>query len=215
MCMNMIKINAAVAVLFLFYIFFVFVNSASAHRVNVFAWVEGDTIYVESKFAGGKKVTSGKIVVMDPQGVELLAGLTNDQGEFSFKVPKRTDLRIVLIAGEGHQGEWTIQAAELEDLPSKTASDASAENAMQSEQKKSIAKTSVDTMTAAPLTAVKPEDLEAIIETVLDKKLKPITRVLADIRQEGPTVRDIFAGIGYIIGLVGIAAYVHSRKKKE
>jgi len=45
--------------------------------------------------------------------------------------------------------------------------------------------------------------------------LKPIARMLAEIRQKEPTVRDIFAGIGYIFGLAGIAAYVHSRKKKE
>jgi nickel transport protein len=37
---------------------------------------------------------------------------------------------------------------------------------------------------------------------------------LSELQQEGPTVKDIFAGIGYILGLVGIAAYVHSRKKK-
>jgi nickel transport protein len=191
------------------------VNSASAHRVNVFAWVEGDTIYVESKFAGGKKVTSGKIVVTDLRGNKLLSGLTNDQGEFSFKVPQRTDLKIVLIAGQGHQAEWTIRATEMEDLPSKTASDKSAEKAMQSEQKKDVAITSVETRTVAPDTAIKPKELEAIIETVLDRKLKPITRMLADIRQDAPSVGDIFAGIGYILGLVGIAAYVQSRKKKE
>ena len=79
------------------------VGSASAHRVNVFAWVEGDMIHVEGKFSGGKKVKAGKISVMDPQGVELLSGRTDDQGKFSFKIPKRTDLRIVLIAGQGHQ----------------------------------------------------------------------------------------------------------------
>ncbi|MGD9362169.1 MAG: hypothetical protein PVH85_25095, partial [Desulfobacterales bacterium] len=62
-------------------------QSASAHRVNVFAWVDGDTIHVESKFSGGKKVKTGKVVVMDPRSVELLSGFTNDQGEFSFKVP--------------------------------------------------------------------------------------------------------------------------------
>jgi len=39
--------------------------------------------------------------------------------------------------------------------------------------------------------------------------------MLADIRQDTPSVGDIFAGIGYILGLVGIAAYVQSRKKKE
>jgi nickel transport protein len=73
----------------------------------------------------------------------------------------------------------------------------------------------MDTRTAAPATAIKPNELEAIIETVLDRKLKPITRMLADIRQDTPSVGDIFAGIGYILGLVGIAAYVQSRKKKE
>ena len=191
------------------------VGPASAHRVNVFAWVEGDTIYVEGKFSGGKKVKSGKIVVTDPRGDKLLSGLTNDQGEFSFKVPKRTDLKIVLIAGQGHQAEWTIRAAEMEDLPSKTESDTSAEKVMQSERKKDVSITSVDTRTAAPDTAIKPKELEAIIETVLDRKLKPITRMLADIRQDAPSVGDIFAGIGYILGLVGIAAYVQSRKKKE
>ena len=213
--MNKIKANTVVAVLFLLCIVFVVVDSASAHRVNVFAWVEGDTIYVESKFAGGKKVKSGKIVVTDPRGNKLLSGQTNDQGEFSFKLPKRIDLKIVLIAGQGHQGEWTIRAAEMEDLPSKTASETSAEKAMPSERKKAVSKTSVDTGTAVPDTAIKPKELEAIIEIVLDRKLKPIIRMLADIRQDDPSVGDIFAGIGYILGLVGIAAYVQSRKKKE
>ena len=215
MHMNKISAKYPAAVIVLLCILYVGVDSASAHRVNVFAWVEGDTIYVEGKFSSGKKVKSGKIVVTDPRGNKLLSGLTNDQGEFSFKVPKRTDLKIVLNAGQGHQAEWTIRAAEMEDLPSKTESDTSAEKVMQSERKKDVSITSVDTRTAAPDTAIKPKELEAIIETVLDRKLKPITRMLADIRQDAPSVGDIFAGIGYILGLVGIAAYVQSRKKKE
>ena len=66
--MNKISANYPAAVIVLLCILYGGVDSASAHRVNVFAWVEGDTIYVESKFAGGKKVTSGKIVVTDPRG---------------------------------------------------------------------------------------------------------------------------------------------------
>ena len=213
--MNKITSKYTAAVIVLLCILYVGVDSASAHRVNVFAWVEGDTIYVEGKFAGGKKVKSGKIVVTDPRDNKLLSGLTNDQGEFAFEVPQRTDLTIVLIAGQGHQAEWTIRAAEMEDLPSKTAWDKSAEKAMQSEPKKEVAIALVDTRTATPDIAIKPQELEAIIETVLDRKLKPITRMLADIRQDAPSVGDIFAGIGYILGLVGIAAYVQSRKKKE
>jgi nickel transport protein len=191
------------------------VASASAHGVNVFAWVEGDTIHVESKFSGGKKVKAGKIVVMDPQGVELISGRTNDQGRFSFQIPKRTDLKIVLIAGQGHQGEWTLRADELKESPSETTLEKSSEKATPSEERETVSKTVMVPGTTVPDTAIKPEELEALIETVLDKKLKPITRMLADLRQEGPTARDIIAGIGYILGLVGVAAYVHSRKKKE
>ena len=112
--------------------------------MNVYAWVDGDTIYVESKFSGGKKVKSGKIVVIDPQGVELLSGLTNDEGEFSFKVPKRTDLKSVLIVGQGHQGEWTLRADEMKELPSQTALETSAEIATPSEGKETVSKTVMD-----------------------------------------------------------------------
>lgn len=89
------------------------IEPADAHRVIVFAWVEGDTVYVESKFSGGKKVNAGRITVMDAEGVELITGTTDAQGEFSFKIPKKTDLKIVLSAGEGHRAEWTISSAEM------------------------------------------------------------------------------------------------------
>jgi nickel transport protein len=121
----------------------------------------------------------------------------------------------MISAGQGHQGEWTIRAAELTDMPSKTASQTSAENVIQFDQNDAVALKPVDNKTAVPDLAIEPNELEAIIESILDKKLKPITRMLADIRQTGPGVEDIFAGIGYIFGLVGIAAYVHSRKTKE
>ena len=65
-------------------LFFLGPHQADAHRVNLFAWVEGDHVYVESKFSGGKKVKAGKIIVTDPQGHELVKGTTNDQGEFAF-----------------------------------------------------------------------------------------------------------------------------------
>lgn len=192
-----------------------FVGSASAHRVNVFAWAEGDKIYVESKFSGGKKVKAGKLQVLDSKGAVLYAGQTNDQGEFSFKVPKATDLRILIDTGQGHQGEWTIRAAELSDMPLTTAKETSTPNVMQSDKSNSVALKFVDSGTAAPDAVSQSDELEAVIESILDRKLKPITRMLADMHQKGPTARDIFAGIGYIVGLAGIAAYVHSRKKKE
>ena len=191
------------------------VDRSSAHRVNVFAWVEGDTVHVQSKFSGGSKVKAGKIAVMDSKGVNLLSGMTNEQGEFSFKVPRQTDLRIVLSAGEGHQGEWTIRASELVGVspPSVPVSQPKIAESMETQGSSSEASSIPEEPELDP--HLKREELEALIEAVIDRKLKPVTRMLAEIRQDGPSVSDLFAGIGYILGLVGVAVYVQNRKRKD
>jgi nickel transport protein len=212
--MKIVPLKIAAVLIFLWSISLV-VGSASAHRVNVFAWVDGDTVHVESKFAGGKKVKAGKIVVMDSQGNELLSGITDDQGEFSFTIPVRTDLKVVLIAGQGHRAEWTISASEMEGLPLGIDATGTTETTMQSQKQTIVSEFSGEVKPVSSTPVLRLQDVEAVIETVLDRKLKPITKMLADAYHEGPTVRDILGGIGYILGLVGIATYVHSRKKKE
>jgi nickel transport protein len=55
-------------------------------------------------------------------------------------------------------------------------------------------------------------ELQALIEQSLDKKLAPILHRLGNLDQ-GPSLSDIIGGIGYIIGLVGLAAYFNARRK--
>jgi nickel transport protein len=126
----------------------------------------------------------------------------------------RTDLKIVLIAGQGHQAHWIIPTAEIEGISSEADVPASAKASKQPQTSTGLSEphTEIEPQTSTPEKNLK--EIEALIETVLERKLKPITRLLADTHQKGPTVGDIFAGLGYIMGLVGIAAYVHSRKKK-
>jgi nickel transport protein len=188
---------------------------AHAHGVNVFAWVEGDTVYVESKFSGGKKVKAGKIIVTDSQDAELLKGTTNDQGEFSFKIPKKTALKIVLLAGAGHRAEWVIPVSEI-DLPDKKElplEEKTAKNEFPASTKSKIKPNAAENM--QPLSGLTEKELQAVVEEAVEKKLKPVMKILAESQLRGPTVKDIFSGIGYIIGLVGIVAYMHSRKKKK
>ena len=65
----------------------VLTTSAYAHRVSVFAWVEGDTVYVQSKFSGGRKVKDGLIRVADARGKELLRGEPTPRGSFPSRFP--------------------------------------------------------------------------------------------------------------------------------
>ena len=61
---------------------------------------------------------------------------------------------------------------------------------------------------------VTPKELEAIVESIMDKKLKPVITMLVDQRNSDPSVTDILGGIGYIIGLAGVAALFKSRNRK-
>ena len=114
---EMVESNLAKPIFYLFFIVCLLgvrTESVEAHRVNLFAWVEGDMVYVESKFSSAKPVVSGKIIVSDSEGTELLNGTTDENGKFSFKIPRKIELKIVLEAGTGHRAEWTIAADEIE-----------------------------------------------------------------------------------------------------
>lgn len=188
-------------------LFFFGTGLARAHKVNVFAWVEGDTVFIESKFSGGKRVKGGMITVSDLRGNQLLSGKTNNRGEFSFKIPKKTTLKIVLVAGMGHRGEWTIPVEEIE-MVSVIEMRESVQQETAENEPKSI-------MRSIPAPKPCSDEIQLAVEKALDKKLKPIMKLLAESREQGPTFHDIFGGIGYIFGLVGLATYIHYRRKKD
>ena len=179
---------------------------ALAHKVTVFAWVEGDTVYTESKFSGGRVAKDAPIEVYNAAGEKLLEGRTDDEGKFAFKPPRPEDLQIVLIGGAGHRNEWRVSAEEFSGAGSATSSAALpvAETApLQSGLSESP---------RSGMVALSPSELQALIEQSLDKKLAPILHRLGNVAQ-GPSLSDIIGGIGYIIGLVGLGAYIHARRK--
>ena len=108
--------NLWVQGVFLMLMICAFATPALAHRVMIFAHTEGDTVHTESKFVPGGPVRQGKVMVLDQKtGKKLLTGQTDDQGKFSFKIPpealaQKMDLKIVIEAGESHQGEWLLKA---------------------------------------------------------------------------------------------------------
>ncbi len=194
----------------------VLTGSAQAHRVSVFAWVEGDTVYVESKFSGGRKVKDGLITVTDAGGQELLRGKTDGQGEFSFKIPRRTELHIVLQAGMGHRAQWILPVSDMPPAGDSTGEEAQTQGV---QSKPGATGTAVPQSSSAPaapvLSGPDAKQIEALVEKALDKKLKPLFKMLAELHQTGPTLGDVLGGIGYIIGLMGLAAYMRYRKKRE
>lgn len=176
------------------------VSQVWAHKVNVFAWVEGDTVFVEGYFPGGKKSQNSLVEVFNPAGTKLLEGRTNEKGEFSFKVPERTDLKIVLTASMGHKNDFIIPASDFQEVESSSSIPA-----------QSLAE-------SAKKSAPHPPDLsqlEGMIDRALDRKLTPVIKLIRDTRKEGPTISEIVGGIGYIFGLFGLVMYLKSRNEKR
>jgi nickel transport protein len=56
---------------------------------------------------------------------------------------------------------------------------------------------------ASPL----PAGIDKALEKALDKKLAPIMRALAEMQEQKIRLTDVLGGLGYIFGLVGVAAY--------
>jgi len=173
-------------------------GSALAHKVYIFAWVEGDRVYTDSYFPDKKKVMGGLVSVFDPAGRKLLEGKTDEQGSFSFKIPQQSDLLIVLDATMGHRGEFTVKA---EELPGSSSGAAPAP-----EKKEAVGaiqdKTNTDLKT-----------LERLIQDAVEAKLKPIERKLTRLEEnQGPGFTEVVGGIGYIVGLMGIVLYFKNRR---
>ena len=85
-----------------------------AHKVNLFAYAEGGTIYTESYFPDGRPVAGGKVLVFDSAETRRLEGTTDKEGLFNFKIPKVDDLRIVIEATMGHNNDFTLKQSEIE-----------------------------------------------------------------------------------------------------
>ncbi|MEE8552802.1 MAG: hypothetical protein V3S72_05835 [Desulfobacterales bacterium] len=190
---------------------------AFAHKVTIFAWVDGDTIHTRSKFNGGKRVKGSLVVVFDPEGNSLLEGKTDENGMFSFKIPQKTELKVVLKSSMGHMAEWKIPAEEITGSGSESNTPETVEKAP---DKISIGtgsesvKTDEDVLEPAAI-GLGREEVEEIIDASLDKKLAPIYDMMANTYDRGPGLTEIMGGIGYIIGLVGLALYFSNRRRKE
>lgn len=183
------------------------VVSASAHRVNIFAYVEGNTVYSESYFSKKNRVHQGKITVFELEsGNQLLSGRTDDDGNFNFPIPKeviknKTGLKIVLNASQGHRNEWDLQASEIKpDLDTKIEKTPSPVNTILNQDKKETTPTIINS------------ELNNRLKK-MESELTAIKSILISQQETGPSMQDIISGIGYIFGLFGVAAFIASKNK--
>ena len=197
---------------FLLLAFFSFIHAekAHAHKVQMFTHVEGDTVFLEGYFPDGKKTINSEVVVYDNKsGEELLKGKTDNEGKFSFKTPRKTDLKIALNASLGHKTEYVLRGSELSDTAEGKAEKKAGSDKVKKENKETghaVAVSQSDILAAT-------SDIQLAVERGVEKGVTPLMRGFAECK-EHVLYSEIIGGIGYIFGVLGIVLYFQSRKKK-
>ena len=190
-----------------------FVSQAQAHKLNLFAYAEGYEVYLEGYFADGKRAQNSKVEVFNPAGELLVEGITGNEGEYRFTVSKPEDLRIVLNAGMGHQGEYLLPASEIGD--GTVAPGLSQEHAVSSSEQLSPASGQDVTDNAATVPGnYSATQLEKVVHKAVNEAIKPLVRELDESRQKA-SLTGIVGAIGYIFGFLGLFALFKARQMQQ
>ena len=87
---------------------------ALAHKVNLFAYVEGGQIFMESYFPDGRPIKQAVVEIYSLDKQLLQQGVTDDEGLYTCAIPQFVDLELRVRASMGHQTSFTLKQAELE-----------------------------------------------------------------------------------------------------
>jgi nickel transport protein len=194
-----------------------FVSLANAHKVSIYAYAENGLVHSESYFVDGTKCKNSVLEVFDGRdGTKLLEGKTDEEGKFSFKIPKITSLKLVLHASMGHQAEFILGEDEVREAmgvkqPPKSSS---VKVPSKSEGGTSMKIQKKEPAEISELKGLSESEIEAIVESAVDKKLQPVMSILIKLQESSgkPGFTEIIGGIGYIIGILGIIAYFKARR---
>jgi nickel transport protein len=180
--------------------------NALAHKISAFLDIEGNKVSLYSYFNNGNPVKNGKVEVYDEKtGKLVLTGKTDENGEFSFEIPKVSDYKVVVVAELGHKTVAKIKASDF--------SGSFQENNEETEEMTSKSEAQTQDIQHIATTNLTKEEIRKIVK----EELKPIHQKLLDIEVKISEVsfKDIFGGLGWILGIFGAYSLALSRKRNE
>ena len=173
---------------------------AAAHGIRVFATAEGTTINGTVYVAGGGRAKAATVTVFGPGREPLGEVVTDRDGSFSFAAKQRVDHRLVVDLGDGHRAEFIVKADEL------------AENLPGGGPAKLVRAPGVRAGTPERPKKVTSKPLEELIERAVARQVRPLREQL-DASENRIRLRDIIGGLGYILGITGIAFFFLARRR--
>ncbi|MGQ9503911.1 MAG: hypothetical protein ACUVQR_03285 [Thermogutta sp.] len=197
-----------------------------AHTLYLFAAADGERITGRVYLRGGTGIP-GVAVKVYPAGKKepFQEVRTDDGGQFSLSVPYRCDYVLRAVMEDGHQAEASIHADELPpSLPEWPENDAAALPTKADEPSPTeTAKATTESREPStdsrgkPSAGVSADSGDSTISQEITMLRTQIVQLREDLQRLRNTTgfRDILGGIGYILGLTGIAFYVLGKKRRN
>jgi nickel transport protein len=183
-------------------------NKLLAHAVYIFAYSNGDEICTDSYFSKKNRVIAGKISMLDADGKVLAEGITANDGSYCFPAPPgEGKLNFVVLAGEGHRAEFTLEAS---DRPKTVGTEAN-----YPEEGTFSTGLATNNQTNENIKSTIESSIKTIVRDELKNQLNPINRKLAEASEAKPVkLKDIVGGLGWLVGITGIIFWSRGRNKK-
>ena len=181
----------------------VLTSEVHAHKVNMFAFAEGNQVFVEGYFSDGKRAKNSEVIVYDPDGEILVRGNTDDEGAYTFAIPNQNDLRITLNAGMGHMTEYAIASNELSGISDSPVTETTAAGGAAGSEPV-LTEPDGQPMTTSGVLS------KAVLKKAVGEAIRPLMRSISEL-EERRSFSDIVGGLGFIVGIAGIFFYVKAR----
>lgn len=193
---------------------------AAAHRLKVFATAVAADIEGSVYFVGGGPAANVPVRIEAPPGTPAATLITNADGRFTLTARVRAEHLLIADAGDGHAARFTIAAAALPaTLPAATppaASDRATDPPTDPPPAPLAAAATATTAGAAAAGA----EAGAAAQPIRDAVAEAVASQLAPLRADFDAyraeirLRDILGGIGWILGLAGVALWAGRRRHR-
>ena len=164
---------------------------ALAHKVIAAAYPAGDGIEGEVGFSNGDMAADTPVQVFDETGALMGEARTDADGFFVYTPTRKVTHVFKADLGAGHVATFTLDAA---DVPAPTETGAEAAS------------------TGDAISARGSADLEALIARAVRDEMRPLRRELTAFKEKND-LQTVLGGIGYILGLFGLAFFLLARRQ--
>jgi nickel transport protein len=184
---------------------------AAAHRLKVFATVEGGTVSGYAFFIGGGRPGGAQVTFRDAAGRTLGAAVTDAEGAFAFTPSRPEAVTVVVDAGDGHAAEASLAADRFASAAAATAAPGTVDAPPGAPSGPASGASAPAVAAGASAAACDPAALAALVDTAVARQIRPLLEAQAE--ADGRVrFNDVMGGIGMIVGLAGAALWASARR---